>query len=147
MPASDDTTLDIDLPATFDGLRDGLAAIEHHCGAAGLPHAVVARTLTVFEEIFTNTVKYGYGERAGGRIRAILSGGDPLRLVLEDSAPPFDPTAWDSSADLATDLADRPIGRHGIALVMGLSRSARWQKLSPGNRLTLELAGRGEAPR
>jgi serine/threonine-protein kinase RsbW len=143
MPVSPDITLDLDLPATFDGLRDGLAAIEHHCVAAGLPHTVVARTLTVFEEIFTNTVKYGYGERGEGRIRAMLTGGDPLRLVFEDSAPPFDPTAWDSSADLATDLAERPIGRHGIALVMGLSRTARWQKLSPGNRLTLELTAAG----
>ena len=143
MPASKDITLDLDLPASFAGLSDGLAAIERHCGAAGLSAAVRARTLTVFEEIFTNTVKYGYGERGNGRIHVVLTCGDPLRLVLEDSAPPFDPTAWDSSADLATGLAERPIGRHGIALVMGLSRSARWQKLSPGNRLTLELAATG----
>jgi anti-sigma regulatory factor (Ser/Thr protein kinase) len=139
MPATTET-LDLDLPATLEGLHDGILAIERHCVAAELPRATLARTLTVFEEIFTNTVKYGYRGAADGRIRMILAGTDPLRLTLEDSAPPFDPTLWDASADLATGLADRPIGRTGIALVMGLTRSARWQPLAPGNRLTVELA-------
>ena len=133
-------TLDIDLPATLEGLRTGIAAIERHCVAAGLPRATLARTLTVFEEIFTNTVKYGYGGVTGGRIRAILAGADPLRLTLEDSAPPFNPTLWDASADLAAGLADRPIGRTGIALIMGLTRNVCWQQLALGNRLTVEIA-------
>jgi serine/threonine-protein kinase RsbW len=131
--------LDLDLPATPDGLRTGLAAVERHCINAGLPRAALARTLTVFEEVFTNTVKHGYGDQGAGRIRASLAGADPLRLTFEDSAPAFDPTAWDASADLARGLADRPVGRHGIAIVLGLSRGARWQALAPGNRLTLEL--------
>jgi len=143
MSIASDHALDLDLPATPDGLRRGLAAIERHCVNAGLPRVALARTLTVFEEIFTNTVKHGYGgqggDHGGDRIRASLAGADPLRLTFEDSAPAFDPTAWDSSADLARGLADRPVGRHGIAIVLGLSRGARWQALAPGNRLTLEL--------
>jgi 2-keto-4-pentenoate hydratase len=70
----------------------------------------------------------------------VLAGDDPLRLVLEDSAPAFDPTAWNAKPDLTGDIAERPIGRAGIALVMGLASSARWEALAPGNRLTLELA-------
>lgn len=132
--------LDLDLPANLDGLQAGLAAIERHCAEAGLSAATLARTLTVFEEIFTNTVKYGYRGQEGRRIRAMLAGADPLRLTFEDSAPPFDPTAWDPTADLAGDLSARPVGRLGIVLVMGLARTARWQPLTPGNRLTLELS-------
>ena len=139
MSVSSVDALDLDLPASLDGLRTGLAAVERHCVNAGLPRAALARTLTVFEEIFTNTVKHGYRGQDGSRIRASLAGTDPLRLTFEDSAPPFDPTAWDSSADLARGLDDRPIGRHGIAIVLGLSQHARWQKLASGNRLTLEL--------
>jgi anti-sigma regulatory factor (Ser/Thr protein kinase) len=131
--------LDLDLPATLDGLQAGLAAIEQHCIESGLPAATLARTLTVFEEIFTNTMKYGYRGQEGRRIRAMLTGADPLRLTVEDSAPPFDPTAWDPSADLAGDVSTRPVGRLGIAIVMGLARNARWQPLAPGNRLTLEF--------
>jgi anti-sigma regulatory factor (Ser/Thr protein kinase) len=140
MPTSSDHALELDLPASLDGLRTGLTAIERHCIDGGLSRAAVARTLTVFEEIFTNTVKHGYRGQDGGRIRASLAGQDPLCLTVEDSAPPFDPTSWDSSADLARGLADRPVGRHGIALVMGLSRRVHWQDLAPGNRLILELA-------
>jgi anti-sigma regulatory factor (Ser/Thr protein kinase) len=139
MPVSSVQTLELDLPASLDGLQAGLAAIERYCTAVALPRAALARTLTVFEEIFTNTMKHGYRGQDGRRIRTSLAGADPLCLTFEDSAPPFDPTAWDSTADLARGLADRPVGRHGIAIVLGLSRNARWQKLSSGNRLTLEL--------
>ncbi|HUA56020.1 MAG TPA: ATP-binding protein [Candidatus Sulfotelmatobacter sp.] len=140
MAASLARPLALDLPATVDGLRSGLAAIERHCAAADLPTSAVARTLTVFEEIFTNTMKYGYRDAVGARIRVVLAGGDPLRLVLEDAAPAFDPTAWNAKPDLTGDVADRPVGRAGIALVMGLASSVRWEALAPGNRLTLELS-------
>lgn len=139
-----DRPLELDLAADLDGLGAGLAAIERHCRALGVPGSAIARILAVFEEIFTNTVKYGYRGCAGARIRARLAGGDPLRLTLEDSAPAFDPTRWNSAPDLAGELSERPVGRVGIALVMGLSKSARWEDLAPGNRLTLELsAGEG----
>jgi anti-sigma regulatory factor (Ser/Thr protein kinase) len=145
MSGSPLSPLDLDLAADLDGLAAGGVALERHCSNAGVPAAAIARILAVFEEIFTNTMKYGYRGRAGGRIRVQLGGGDPLRLILEDSAPPFDPTRWDSAPDLAGDVTARPVGRVGIALVMGLTRSARWQPLAPGNRLTLELSG-GEGP-
>ena len=90
-------------------------------------------------------MKYGYRGADGARIRVVLAGADPLRLVLEDSAPPFDPTAWNAKPDLTGDVTERPIGRAGIALVMGLASSARWEALAPGNRLTLELSATASA--
>ena len=140
MPRPPDRPLELDLSADHDGLVAGLAAIERHCTVCGIPAVAVSRILAVFEEIFTNTMKYGYQGRADARIRATLAGGDPLRLVVEDSAPPFDPTRWNAAPDLAGDVTERPVGRLGIALVMGLSQSARWEALAPGNRLTLELS-------
>jgi serine/threonine-protein kinase RsbW len=139
MAASPEQTLELDLPATIDGLGDGLDALERRCVELGLPDAATARILAVFEEIFSNTVKYGYRDRgAPGRVRVTLDG-PPVRLVLEDDAAPFDPTAWDSAPDIAGTVAERPVGRLGIALVMGLSRAVRWQAGNPGNRLVVEL--------
>ena len=143
MSGSPERILDLDLAADLDGLRAGLTAIERHCGAVGLPAAVIARILAVFEEIFTNTVKYGYRGQHGMRIHAFLSGSGPAQLTVEDSAPPFDPTTWNAAPDLAGDLSTRPVGRVGIALVMGLARNVRWQPLAPGNRLTLEFSVEG----
>src|SRR5215831_9847506 len=96
MAASPEQTLELDLPATTDGLGAGVGALERRCAELGLPDAATARILTVFEEIFSNTVKYGYGERVPpGRVRVTLEG-PPMRLMLEDDAAPFDPTAWDA---------------------------------------------------
>ena len=146
MAASPEQTLELDLPATFDGLGAGLGALERRCAELGLPDAATVRILTVFEEIFTNTVKYGYRDRAtdgpGGRVRVTLDG-PPVRLVLEDDAAAFDPTAWDSTPDMTGTVAERPVGRLGIALVMGLARAVRWQARDPvsrlGNRLVVEI--------
>src|SRR3954452_4968730 len=102
MAASPEQTLELDLPATIDGLGAGLGALERRCAERGLPEAATVRILTVFEEIFTNTVKYGYRDRAAGpggapgRVRVTLDG-PPVRLVLEDDAAPFDPTAFDTA--------------------------------------------------
>lgn len=139
MAASPEQTLELDLPATWDGLRAGLGALERRCAELGLPDAATSKILTVFEEIFSNTIKYGYCEAPSGRVRAQLSGAEPVRLVLEDDAPPFDPTAWDTTPAMTGDVAERPVGGVGIALVMGLARQARWESRSPGNRLTLDI--------
>src|ERR1051325_5163127 len=93
-------TLELDLPATIEGLGAGLGALERRCAERGLPDAATVRILTVFEEIFTNTVKYGYRERGAGQSPGqvhVTLDGPPVRLVLEDDALPFDPTAWDST--------------------------------------------------
>src|SRR6185369_8953858 len=94
MAASSDQTLELDLPATIEGLGAGLGALERRCAELGLPDAATVRILTVFEEIFTNTVKYGYRERAAGQVPGHVPGhvpgqvrvtldGPPVRLVLE----------------------------------------------------------------
>ena len=138
MAASPEQTLELDLPATIDGLGAGLGALERRCAELGLPDAATVRILTVFEEIFTNTVKYGYRDRPAGQVRVTLDG-PPVRLVLEDDAASFDPTAWDSTPDMTGTVAERPVGRLGIALVMGLARAVRWQARDPGNRLVIEI--------
>ena len=142
MAASPEQTLELDLPATIEGLGTGLGALERRCAELGLPDAATVRILTVFEEIFTNTVKYGYRDRprtqVPGRVHVTLDG-PPVRLVLEDDAASFDPTAWDSSPDMTGTVAERPVGRLGIALVMGLARAVRWQARDPGNRLVIEI--------
>jgi serine/threonine-protein kinase RsbW len=147
MAASPEQTLELDLPATIEGLGTGLGALERRCAELGLPDAATVRILTVFEEIFTNTVKYGYRDRPAGagapgappgHVRVTL-GGPPVRLVLEDDAAPFDPTGFDTAPAITGTVAERPVGRLGIALVMGLSRAVRWQPRDPGNRLVIDI--------
>ena len=70
-------------PYTFP-VGNGPAAVA--AGAElGLPDAATVRILTVFEEIFTNTVKYGYRDRPAGAPPAsvhVTLAGPPARLLV-----------------------------------------------------------------
>ena len=88
-------TLTLELPARAAGLQQALARIEGWCAAQGLPRDLALRLLVVVEELFTNSVKYGYGAECDRPVRlALAPAGAGVELAYEDEAPPFDPTAW-----------------------------------------------------
>ena len=133
MPAD----LVLDLSATTSGLHECLDRIEQSCAGWNLPRAMVARLRIVVEELYSNTIKYGYGAANRGPVRLRLRGKPTIELVYEDEAPPFDPTAWQPPAD-AAQLGG--VGQKGIALILGLAASARYERLPDGNRMTLGFA-------
>jgi anti-sigma regulatory factor (Ser/Thr protein kinase) len=133
MPAD----LVLDLSATTSGLHQCLDRIEQSCAGRNIPRAVVARLRVVVEELFSNTIKHGYGGESRGPVRLRLRSTPGLELVYEDEAPPFDPTAWRPPAG---DAAPATIGQKGIGLVLGLAASACYERLPGGNRMTLRFA-------
>ena len=132
MPAD----LVLDLSATTSGLHECLDRIEQSCAGWNLPRAMVARLLIVVEELYSNTIKHGYGGETGGPVRLRLSRQPAVELVYEDEAPAFDPTTW-QPLDGAAQLV---VGQKGIALILGLAASARYERLPHGNRMTLGFA-------
>jgi anti-sigma regulatory factor (Ser/Thr protein kinase) len=133
MPADRARDLALELPATSSGLRDGLTSIEEACNGWGISRDDVSRLRVVVEELFTNTIKYGYGGECERPVRITLRCSPHIELVYEDQAPPFDPTAWRAPSEPAA------AGRQGIALVRGLSKSVRYERLPTGNRVTLRF--------
>ena len=133
MPAD----LVLDLSATTSGLRECLDRIEQSGAGWNLPRAMVARLRIVVEELYSNAIKHGYGGGAGGPVRLRLRRQPAIELVYEDAAPPFDPTAWQPPGDPAQPGV---VGQKGIALILGLAASARYERLPGGNRLTLGFA-------
>jgi anti-sigma regulatory factor (Ser/Thr protein kinase) len=98
-----------------------------------LDRSLANRLRLVVEELFSNTIKYGYGGEGLGEARIgieIAEGGVILRY--EDDAPAFDPTAW-------TPIGDRGdhVGQAGLDLVLGLAATAAWTPRDPGNLLLL----------
>jgi anti-sigma regulatory factor (Ser/Thr protein kinase) len=125
------------LPATTHGLHSCLTSIEEACADWNLPRDTISRLRVVVEELFSNTIKYGYGGESERPVRVRLRGSPPIELVYEDDAPAFDPTAGrDGTPDGALPARDA-VGGKGIALALGLTRSARYERLAAGNRLTL----------
>jgi serine/threonine-protein kinase RsbW len=111
-------------PLTVPGSLDSLEAIGEYvrsvAAAAQLDRREAYKLRLAIDEIATNIVLYGY-ERAGitGRIelRASITPG-ALTIVIEDTAPPFDPTAQQAPEDLGAPLNQRKIGGLGIFLAL-----------------------------
>lgn len=125
--------LDLSVPATTRGLRTALQALEAVCQDGDL----LSRGRIVLEELFTNTIKYGYGGERERPVRLSFRLEDALTLVIEDEASPFDPTAW-----VPPPGSPERVGQAGIALVMGLSSRVSYQALGNGNRVTVVIAPR-----
>ena len=121
----------------MDGLHAALGAIEQACNAWKISPDLVSRALIVVEELFSNTIKYGYGGPCAKPVRLRLSPLPGLVITYEDDAPPFDPTGWKAPDNEALAPEDRPEGQTGIAMVTGLCASAVYQPRDDGNRLVL----------
>ena len=126
---------ELEYAATMDSLHAALGAIEQACNAWKISPDLVSRVLIVVEELFSNTIKYGYGGECARAIRLRLTA-RPFTIVYEDDAPPFDPTHWKSPDNEALALDERPEGRAGIAMVMGLCGTV-YEPQAEGNRLVM----------
>ena len=129
--------LRLSFPATISGLVASLEAMDHAGIALNLTPALVSRVRIIVEELFSNTIKYGYGGECDRPVRLHLSTGTSLTIAYEDDAPPFDPTARAREDDASIMDEDRPEGRAGIAMVLGLCATATYVPHSDGNSLVM----------
>lgn len=130
------------VPARMDALAEATAFVEVFCADRGVSPSDGLRLTLVVEELFTNTVKHGHGGGSDAPVRIGLRA-DPLRVELsyEDGAPRFDPLdhVARSPIDPAADVADRPVGQLGIALVVSMVERASYVHEDGRNRLRLAL--------
>jgi anti-sigma regulatory factor (Ser/Thr protein kinase) len=130
MPAD----LTLDLSATLSELQKCLDTLGESCRRWNLPHETISRLRIVTEELFSNTIKYGYGGECARPVRLRVSATPHVELAYEDQAPRFDPTAWRGAVGTEPDAGGR-----GIALVLGLAQSVQYERLPGGNRVTLRF--------
>jgi serine/threonine-protein kinase RsbW len=130
--------LDESFPATIKGLHAALEAIETFSSAWKLQSGLVSRVRIIVEELFTNTIKYGYGGECDRPVRLHLTIDSIVRLTFEDDAPQFDPTCWQPDGH-SGELHQRPEGQAGIPLIMSLSSDVQYMARSGGNRLVISI--------
>jgi serine/threonine-protein kinase RsbW len=123
--------------ATMASLVAALDAIEHACSTSNTDTDLVSRARIVVEELFSNTIKYGYGGECDKPVRIGLTAGPRLIITYEDDAPLFDPTRWKSEEDEVVLPDQRPEGRAGIAMVMGLCAAAVYSPRGGRNCLAM----------
>ena len=129
--------LKLDCPAKKHALHAALDTIEKTCGTWKIDSALVSRARIVVEELFSNTIKYGYGGECERPVRLRLAPHPELTLTYEDEAPAFNPLAWKPEADEALPPEDRPIGQAGITMVIGLSASTKYERRDGANCVTV----------
>jgi anti-sigma regulatory factor (Ser/Thr protein kinase) len=135
-PQVDELVLDV--PATRAALRSCLDRMLESCARSKLPRETTSRLQIVVEELFSNTIKYGYAGECERPVHLRLRCSPPVELVYQDAAPPFDPTAWREPAPHAA--PDQRVGQQGIPLILGLAESVRYERVLGRNRLTLRFA-------
>ena len=128
----------IEVPAAIGFLPQVLREAERHCERLGIERPVVLRLLLLVEELFSNTIKYGGVDPGRDTITLHVRGRDgALELEYADPGAPFDPTTWNPEPHLSGD--DRAVGRAGLALVLQMAESIRYDRSGGRNRVTLRL--------
>jgi anti-sigma regulatory factor (Ser/Thr protein kinase) len=125
------------------GELDSLATIRRYVQAAAeqahLEKQQAYRLGLAVDELATNIVTYGYADSAADGMIAVQATIDvrTLKITLEDTAHPFDPTQQDTPADLDMPLDERNIGGLGIFLALNGIDDFTYERVDNRNRNTL----------
>ena len=127
-----------DLPAVY-------AALEAFAARAGLPDSTRRTLLLIVEELFSNTVSYGYPDGNADEIAvSIRLGPDHVELTLVDKAIPFDSGELAGEPEIDGTAEQRTIGGLGLFLVHQLADRVSHERLEGGNRTVILIAHEAE---
>ena len=127
-------------PAVLGGLQAIRAFVERFCAQAGVGRDPCLRLNLVLEELFTNTIRHGYRDGSDAPVWISLARTDgTLRIVYEDSAPPFNPYAWLAAAVGEGPQPPRRPGGLGILLTRELAASREYAYVFGRNSIRLEM--------
>ncbi|POF33802.1 ATP-binding protein [Roseibium marinum] len=125
-----------ELPAVY-------AALEAFAGTVGLTDAVRRTLLLVVEELFSNTVSYGYPDGGKDEIEVSAAlGPDHVELTLADRALPFDSSAPPAGPAEVDDLDAMGIGGLGLFLVHQFADTVVTERTGGVNRTRVLLPTR-----
>lgn len=114
------------------------AFVEEFCNESGLSGGFTKWLNLITEELFTNVVKHGHGNDCDAPVWVSLTrSGDTVRIVLEDTAPAFNPFARPVSDESPADT--RRVGGLGIKLTRAITQSAEYAYLFGRNRLSMSM--------
>lgn len=120
--------------------------LERACAAFGADKdSVYALTLSL-DELFTNTVLYGYKSDASKTVKITLRRkGDAVIAVMADSAGAFNPFENAPAPNLDADIDSREIGGLGVFFVKKHLHDVCYVRKNGRNVITLvrRLRGRG----
>ena len=130
----------LSVPATDEGIRAALDALERLWAEQGVSRAVTWPVEVSLDEVLANVVRHGLEWRDGAKLELELrlEPGDPPRceVRVEDDGPEFDPLLA-AAPDTSLGVDERPIGGLGIELVKRLMDEVHYERRDGRNLLRL----------
>ncbi|HET9084750.1 MAG TPA: ATP-binding protein [Candidatus Limnocylindrales bacterium] len=125
------------IPADLERVVDLRATVRELGAGCQAPPDCIGDLVQAVDEAATNVIRHGYKGEPGAIDMTAELKGDDIVITLEDTAPPFDPTAAERP-DLSIPPHKRTPGGMGIHL-MRLATDSMEHRFRPGggNILTL----------
>lgn len=129
------------LPGTLDALGPLGDFIRAAAADSGFARDAAARLHLAVDEVATNAIIHGYAVHGlQGQLHLSAETDDgALRIHLEDTAPPYDPTRRAAPNDLGLPLEQRRIGGLGIYLARRSVDEFLYERRGDRNRVTFVL--------
>ncbi len=113
------------------------SALDHFFNQQGLDAQVKNQVNLVLEELYTNTVNYGFAGVADGHVEiSILHMENHLEIVYQDNGIAYDPLQEDDP-ELTLNIEDRPIGGLGVFFVKTLTDHVEYARKDRFNVLKM----------
>ena len=123
-------------PARLSALPKVLAYARKMCESGALSPVAILRIELAIEELFTNTVRHGYGTDSDGMVwLQMITVPGSLYLVYQDAAPEYNPLQH--VAQFSAPASDRAVGGLGIHLVRELAADIAYRRSEDRNILTI----------
>ena len=137
------------VPAALEALPAVSEFVKQGAAAAGLDKRAEYRLRLAVVELVTNTITHGYLEaNLSGTVELRAEVDDrTLRVTLEDSAKPYDPSLTPPPDDLDLAAEDRKIGGLGVYLALEAVDGFRYERAGDRNRsvIVMNRTGRSAA--
>lgn len=127
----------LEFPARMEELTSVAARMREFLESHSVAADVVYFAELAFEELATNTVKYGYDPNEPGPLKVEITlhaGGILMRVI--DQAQPFDPLKAEDP-DTSLPVEERPIGGLGLFLVRQMADEMTYERVDDSNVVTL----------
>lgn len=134
-------TKSVVLPGTLDALEPLGDFVRAAAAEAGFASTVAGRLHLAVDEVATNTITHAYEERGvkGELYLTAETDASALRIHLEDTGVPYDPTTKEDPEDLDKPLEERGIGGLGIFLAKRSVDAFLYERRGDRNRVTFVL--------
>ena len=131
-------TLIVRLANRLEELQRLDTALSEFTKIENLAPDVVMQIQVALEELFTNTVSYGYEDQAKHEVEIrIQCKEESIFIDMFDDAQPFDPLAPKPDVNMDQNIEDIQLGGHGINIVKAFMSELQYEHIDGRNHLSM----------